>query len=116
MAVQAGTGLFSNDDIFTEGPLFDRVGKATSDNITIIHLANAKVLFIVIAVHLAAIWLHWRQGENLIPPMIHGRKTVAGGDAQAGGAIAQKSPLRLVMTAILCAAFSAGAVYWILTG
>ncbi len=51
-ALQADTGLFSNDDIATEGPLYAKVSKATSDAISAVHQANAVVL---LAAALAAI-------------------------------------------------------------
>ena len=40
--VQAGTGLFANDDIMTEGPLYSLVSKATSDFFTDIHQTESN--------------------------------------------------------------------------
>src|SRR5512133_1723758 len=44
LLAQAGTGLFSNDDIATEGPLAKLVSKALSDRITGAHHLNVKLL------------------------------------------------------------------------
>ena len=75
LLVQAGTGLFSNDDIFTEGPLAKTVSKATSDTLTWVHHVNSKVLFVLIAVHLLAVFGYLIvKHDNLIRPMITGRK------------------------------------------
>ena len=73
--IQAATGLFANDDILTEGPLFDLVSKATSDWLTRIHHLNQTVLLVLILIHLGAILLYlFYKRENLITPMITGYK------------------------------------------
>ena len=75
LSIQAGTGLFANDDILTEGPLYDLVSKTTSDWLTGIHNLNEKILTFLIAIHLAAIIFHLiAKRENLIVPMITGKK------------------------------------------
>lgn len=75
LLVQAGTGLYANDDIFTEGPLAKTVSKATSDTLTWVHNVNSKVLFVLIAVHLLAVFGYLIvKHDNLIRPMITGRK------------------------------------------
>jgi cytochrome b len=73
--VQAGTGLFANDDILTEGPLFHWVSKDTSDWLTRIHHLNQNILIGLVALHLGAIVFYWVvKRENLILPMITGHK------------------------------------------
>ena len=75
LLVQVGTGLFANDDIFTEGPLFAYVAKNTSDWLTRIHLFNQKAILFLVAVHLGAILFYLVvKRENLIYPMISGTK------------------------------------------
>jgi cytochrome b len=75
LAVQAITGLFANDDIFTEGPLADVAGKALSDTLTGIHHRGATILYVLIGLHLAAVFGYLLlQRENLIRPMIFGTK------------------------------------------
>ena len=46
LLVQAGTGLFSNDDISIEGPLSKFVSKDLSDRLTSIHYYNFLVLLL----------------------------------------------------------------------
>ncbi len=77
LLVQAGTGLFANDDIMTEGPLAKWVSKAASDRLSAIHELNFNLLLGLAAVHIAAV-LYYLLGkrENLILPMLHGRKRV----------------------------------------
>ena len=75
LLVQAGTGLFANDDILTEGPLFHWVSKDTSDWLTRIHHMNQNILIGLVALHLGAIVFYWVvKRENLIVPMITGCK------------------------------------------
>jgi cytochrome b len=75
LAIQAGTGLFANDDILTEGPLFHLVSKATSDWLTRIHLINQNILIGLVALHIGAIAFYLVvKRENLILPMITGYK------------------------------------------
>ena len=75
LASQAGTGLFANDDILTEGPLYGLVSKGTSDWLTGIHHLNAKVLLVLIILHIGAVVFYLAvKHENLIKPMIVGAK------------------------------------------
>lgn len=75
LLVQAGTGLFANDDIFLQGPLAARVSEAASILLTRVHLLNRWVLAFLIGLHLAAVAFYLIiKGENLIVPMLTGRK------------------------------------------
>ena len=104
--IQAGTGLFANDDIFIEGPLAHLVGKATSDGLTRIHRINQEVLVALVVLHLAAILFYWVvKRENLVLPMITGRKRWHGTVSDTGGHPAKA----LILTVILGAG-----LYWIL--
>jgi cytochrome b len=78
LCAQAASGLFSSDDIFRFGPLAGRVSADTVDWMTDFHEALTNVLLALIALHLAAIGWHliWKR-ENLIAPMITGRRTFA---------------------------------------
>ncbi|MDA0224758.1 MAG: cytochrome b/b6 domain-containing protein [Proteobacteria bacterium] len=68
---QASSGLFANDDIATEGPLYALIGKDLSDRLTSLHKLNVKLLYALVAVHVAAVLFHWfGRGENLVRPMI----------------------------------------------
>jgi len=109
LLVQAGTGLFSNDDIATEGPLAKLVSKALSDRITGIHHLNVKLLYALIALHLSAVayYLLYKH-ENLIKPMLTGFKHAATGLGES----AQQQG-RIWLAALLLAA-CAGAVYFLI--
>ncbi|MEK6663745.1 MAG: cytochrome b/b6 domain-containing protein [Pseudomonadota bacterium] len=77
LAVQTLTGLFSNDDIANEGPLYHLVSKATSDSISRVHEGTFNVLLTLVALHIVAIVLYRvKHGENLVKPMLTGEKEV----------------------------------------
>jgi cytochrome b len=105
LLVQAGTGLFANDDIATEGPLAKLLSKDLSDRITGIHHLNSKLLYALIALHLSAVAFYLLgKHENLVKPMITGFKNVANGGAGV------RRPGRIWLAAALLAV-CAGAVY-----
>lgn len=105
LLIQAGTGLFANDDIATEGPLYKWVSKAVSDRLTSIHHLNHDVIIVLVAVHVAAVLFHLiYKRENLITPMITGRKSWKGSPK----ADMTQAPL---WKAVLAAAAAAGVVY-----
>lgn len=81
---QTGTGLFANDDVITEGPLYNLVSKELSDWLTTIHKYNFNVLLALIGVHVAAVLYYlFYKSENLIKPMFTGRKTLPPGMTSA---------------------------------
>ena len=109
VAVQVGTGLFANDDIAFRGPLFDLVGKDTSDLLTRVHRIAINLLMTLIALHLAAIafYAHVKK-DNLVKPMIRGWKDVdvAAHDirpSRGGGVVALIVALALAVGAVYAA-------------
>jgi len=75
LLVQAGTGLFANDDIATEGPLAKLIAKELSDRLTAIHYYNFNLMLVLAGVHIAAVLYHWGvMKENLIGAMFTGVK------------------------------------------
>lgn len=109
LLVQAVTGLFANDDIFTEGPLAGKVSYETSRWLTGIHEINIWILAGLVTMHLLAIALHqFHFRENLVKAMLTGKKK----------ATAIQVPLTLFREIILGAvtfACSALVVYLIIT-
>lgn len=75
IAVQVGTGLCSNDGVLTEGPLAKYVGQETSDWLSHVHAVNIKLLIAAVGIHVLAVAGHAVfKGQNLLRPMITGRK------------------------------------------
>lgn len=78
LTVQVSTGLFAEaDDLFSSGPLSNLVSSSTVQLANAIHEISAKVLLVLVGLHVAAVlfYLLWK-GENLISAMITGRKVV----------------------------------------
>lgn len=76
--MQAVSGLFSKDDIASEGPLARHVSDALVDRFSGIHETGQIVLCGLLALHLAAIvFYRWVKRENLLGPMITGDKALA---------------------------------------
>ena len=78
LLVQTITGLFASNHRHTVfGPWADRVSDIWSQRLTDIHKINQNVLLFLIALHVVAILAYWiGRSENLIAPMLHGRKTM----------------------------------------
>jgi cytochrome b len=75
LGVQAATGLFSNDDGNTEGPLMHLVGKDRSDALSHIHSLNFTLIEGAIVVHVLAIAAYaLLKRQDLVRPMISGKK------------------------------------------
>jgi len=101
LAYQVGTGMFANDDIFTEGPLAKYVSKETSDWLTGLHHLGFNIGATLVGLHVAAAvgyLLFFR--ENLIEPMITGRGFIPG----RGAPPALPGPVRLIGAAAVAAA------------
>jgi cytochrome b len=80
------TGLFANDDIAFDGPLYKLVGKDFSDRAAGIHRLIEPLTILLVLVHLGAIAFYVRvRKEALIMSMITGSKVGAGETAKGGG-------------------------------
>ena len=111
LALQTGTGLFANDDIVTEGPLYMWVSKRTSDFLTTIHSYNFYVLLALVGMHLAAVLFHLvYKAENLITPIFTGSKLLP---REAATADARDPGLGLALLVIGLAGLG---VYWLVGG
>lgn len=76
LLTQAITGLFANDQVFETGPLFGYVTIETSDRLTTLHKQLFDWIVAAVAIHVAAALFYlWVRKENLILPMITGRKS-----------------------------------------
>jgi len=106
LATQAISGLFANDDIANEGPLYHLVRKTTSNFLSVVHQYTFNVLLGLVALHLAAI-IFYRvlHRDNLVKPMITGYKVL---DEN----IVEPKQFNL-MLAIILGLLSVGCVYWV---
>jgi len=98
---QAGTGLFANDDLLSEGPLAVLISKAMSDQVSTIHSWNFNLLLLLAGMHLVAVLYHAGfMKENLIGAMFTGVKVLPARVAE--GVVARfASPwLALVLLAV----------------
>ncbi|MDF1644952.1 MAG: cytochrome b/b6 domain-containing protein [Pseudomonadales bacterium] len=78
ITMQAVTGMFiESDDFFESAPLAAYVSDETMGLLTWWHHLNAKIILVLVCLHLLAIlfYLIWKK-ENLIKPMITGWKWV----------------------------------------
>lgn len=107
LLLQAGTGLFANDDILSEGPLAAAVGKDLSDSLTGVHGLIADALIALVVIHVSAVVIYRLKGENLVKPMITGYK-------DRGSLPPGESAPRMVspLLALVLLAVSVGVVFW----
>ena len=77
LSIQVITGLFVNDEVSFQGPLAKYVSSSLSSFLSVIHQGNQVVIYILITIHIAAIWYYKKfKGEDLIKPMINGDKEI----------------------------------------
>jgi cytochrome b len=76
LALQLGTGLFSDDEIAASGPLASMVSSVWVANATYYHKEVGKlVLIALVALHVLSIGYYFlKKRENLVRPMITGDK------------------------------------------
>lgn len=77
------SGLFTTDDIFLSGPLYETVGRATSAWLSRWHRVFFDWLLILIGLHVAAIVLYKFLGEGLVKAMLTGKKDASEQDQDA---------------------------------
>jgi cytochrome b len=108
VSVQSVSGLFASDEIDTDGPFVAHASDATVKLMTRAHHWNENVLLILICLHVAAVLLYLVvKHEDLITPMLSGRKRVA--DARSLRFVDARVAFALF---VLCAAAVAAMVWW----
>lgn len=109
LAFQVATGLFANDDIAFQGPLFSLVEQDLSKRLSGWHHEAAEFLLALIGLHLAAIAFYGHvHKENLVQPMVTGWKEVEQGvSARGGGVVA----LIVALAIALAAAYGASGAW-----
>lgn len=110
LAVQTGTGLFSDDEIAFAGSLtrfvsYDTIGWATSWHKNV----GQWMLWGIIGLHVAAIAFYSLvRRQKLVPAMLHGDKSGLSYELPSSrDGVAQR------MTGLLLAAISAGVAWWV---
>ncbi|MEY2920416.1 MAG: hypothetical protein RL261_1721 [Pseudomonadota bacterium] len=89
LSIQAGTGLFANDEIANAGPFYGWVTQATSNRLTGLHALNSNFLVALIVMHLVAIaWYDGMRRLGLARAFWTGRKAGAEGIGSSRGALA----------------------------
>jgi cytochrome b len=106
LLLQAVTGLFANDEIFNNGPLYGYVSDAQSDQLTGIHKANFNLILVLVGLHLAAIaYYQLKLKVDLLRPMLTGRKAASQVPPEAAIA-SQRLWLAIVLAGL------AGGILW----
>ncbi|MDP3136811.1 MAG: cytochrome b/b6 domain-containing protein [Burkholderiaceae bacterium] len=109
LLAQVATGLFSDDEVSSSGPLSRLIGPSLVSQVTYYHKGIGQwVIYALVALHLGAILFHlFVKKDNLIQPMIHGDK-VLGRFAQPSRDDAASRSMALVIFACC-----AGLVAWV---
>jgi len=106
LLLQGVTGLFTSDDIASEGPLLKLVSSDLGALLARVHRWNEKVLIAMVVLHLGAVaYYQWGRGRDLIVPMIRGDQHHAG--------LAGRDDALLRWRAAVLFAVAAGLVGWI---
>lgn len=93
IGLQTAGGLFANDDIAFQGPLYRLVSKDTSDWIAGLHRKGFWLVLLLVGLHLTAIAYYLKvKKDKLIRPMLTGDKEVTDSSrhkpASGGGPLA----------------------------
>lgn len=104
LALQAVTGLFSNDEEYYFGPLSDNVSSHTASMLTRFHHLNFNILLGFIILHILSIvyYLCYKK-VNLIMPMITGMKADTGDNSPpiTGSRLLSAAGLILICSALV---------------
>jgi cytochrome b len=109
LAVQVGTGLVADDEIFNVGPLNRYVTSATALAATAWHKTWGQWLILaLVALHVAAIVFHRvKHKTDLVGPMLHGDKSLPADTPPAADGVGPR------LLALVLAAACAGLVAWV---
>jgi len=106
--LQAVSGLFINDDIFSSGPYYGTLGKELENVMKFIHHNFFDIMLIAIFTHVFVIaYYRIKKKLDLVTPMITGKKSVNTIDKNE--AIEHSKVIIALIIAIAVAAF----VYWL---
>ncbi len=114
LSLQVGSGLFANDQIFTQGPLAWLVPDRVSEALTRYHTdIGLPLLYLLICLHLAAVLYHVAlKREDLLRPMLHGDKQLPD-DAASQNLPRSRDDWRLRLLAAALLAGAAAFALWL---
>jgi cytochrome b len=109
LSAQVLTGLVTDDEIATTGPLYRFVSSATVSQATAWHKAWGQWLMVALVVaHVAAIaYYYFRQGNNLVEAIWRGDKVLAQAAPSSNDGAGQR------LLAAVIAAAAAGLAVWV---
>jgi len=108
LSLQVATGLISDDEISTAGPLTHLVSNAAVSLGSRYHTELGKwILLALVLLHVAAIIYHVRRRQGLLAAMLHGDKQLP------APAAATRDDARSRITAFLLLCLCAAAVFWL---
>lgn len=108
VGLQATSGLFISDDIFTQGPYFDAVSKSTAKLMNSIHHTTFDIILIAVALHIIAVLFYtFVKKHPIIVAMFTGKKSEDDVDA------AEAIPHSKLIAALIIVAAVSFAVYWL---
>jgi cytochrome b len=109
LLLQVASGLFSDDDIANQGPLYNLVSSAWVKTATWYHKeVGSNILIALMVLHVAAIVFYlYKKKDNLIRPMLSGDKELAQNIAPSRDDAASRA------VAVLVLAVCAGIVWWV---
>ena len=108
IALQAISGLFIDDDVFSSGPYYETVDKEIEKIMSFLHHNMFDALLYIIGLHLIAIGYYaLRKKRNLVKPMITGKKDAE--SVSADDAIPHSKLILAVIVTILVGLF----IYWL---
>ena len=106
LGLQVATGLCANDDVVTQGPLADWVGKENSDWLTGIHAWVFTLIEVAVGLHVLTVLAYAIvKRHDLVRPMLGGWKWLP--------ETARAPVLRSPLLAVLVLAIAGAAVLWI---
>ena len=113
LGLQVASGMLSDDEIASAGPLVRFASSTWVGNATFYHKEIGKlILLALVALHLAAISFYFlKKGENLVRPMVTGDKTLDFPATSSSDQSADRT--RAAVIILLCAALVSGFVVWL---
>lgn len=101
------SGLYVNNDVVDEGPLTEHVAAPVANAITTLHWVLWDALLAAIALHLLTILAYaLGKGQNLLTPMITGKKRMPAAIAQPRMASVIRAGLLIAVSALIAAALA----------